>query len=323
MIALYPWQVQQAEAFKQAAIANKLSHAFMFVGAKGVGKLQLAQYLTAYLLCEVPASAPCGQCSACHWFTQGTHPDYYHLHLLEKSAVIKVAQIRQLIDSLNQTAQQGGYQVAIVEDADKMNSAASNALLKTLEEPAGQVVIILLASSTAGLPATILSRVQNLYCDASPEKALPWLAEQHPDVSTLAVLLSLAHGAPLQVAELIKADILALRDNVLKDLYYLFAAKKTPVTIAAVWAKQPVKQLIDLLIFCFSDVLKLQQGASAAVCNTDALKALTYFSTSLSADAIKAYLVQLFSAKEKLSHGIKLNEQLLLEHLLIYFLFDG
>jgi DNA polymerase III subunit delta' len=145
----YPWQAAERKRLVQQREADKMPHALLLSGARHLGKRDFALCMAGYLLCGTPvAGDPCGTCANCHLVAAGTHPD---LRLIEPegSKLIKIEQIRELTDWVNQTAQRGGFKVALIHPAEQMNLNAANALLKSLEEPSAGTVIILVSETPA------------------------------------------------------------------------------------------------------------------------------------------------------------------------------
>nr|MCH9769317.1 DNA polymerase III subunit delta' [Gammaproteobacteria bacterium] len=235
---IYPWQQTQWQQQIDAVKQNKLAHALMLVGPKGVGKNHFARNLAQRVLCGIAGEKPCGSCRDCELFAVGNHPDFINLELLENSKSIKIDQVRELTRALNQTSQRGGYQVAIIHAADTLNQASANALLKTLEEPPGEVLIILLVEQTGRLPATIHSRCQRMNFSAENNLAVQsWLRQKLPHEQDLELLLKLANNAPLQAIALSEADIFKVRTLVLSQLQALVESKIDPVGAAEVLLK--------------------------------------------------------------------------------------
>lgn len=140
---------------------GKAPHALLFVGEKGIGKRLVAETFAAALLCE-KGDALCGQCASCKAVKSASHPDLIVLEpeIRGKSnPAIRIEAVRALEENLSRKAQLGERRVVIIDDADLMNEAAANSLLKTLEEPTGEIVFILIAKSRESLLSTILSRV--------------------------------------------------------------------------------------------------------------------------------------------------------------------
>jgi DNA polymerase-3 subunit delta' len=191
-----------------------LPHALLIEGPRGVGKGILARAFAAALLCERPTERrrACGACPACGWFLAGNHPDVRLLAPADDSTEtpegrterarheIKIEQVRELADFVTLGSHRAGRKIVLADPADTLNMAASNALLKTLEEPEGQTVFLLVAPAGSGLVPTIRSR-----CVAFPvaaparDEALAWLLGRLPDIAPAEVgrWLDLTSGAPL------------------------------------------------------------------------------------------------------------------------------
>lgn len=147
--------------FREAIQSGKLSHAYIFTGEEGFGKHMLAERVAAAIECESEGEKPCGMCMQCMQASVGSHPDI--VHVVPEKNTLGVNDIRnQLVNDIQIKPYEGRYKVYIIGDADKMNEAAQNALLKTLEEPPEYAVIILLAVNTGSFLQTILSRCLTL-----------------------------------------------------------------------------------------------------------------------------------------------------------------
>ena len=144
--------------FKNAIKLNKISHAYIINGEKGMGKKTIAKAFSMTLMCERHGESPCMECHACRQAMTDNNPDIrWVTH--EKPNVISVDEIREQINTDVQIKPySSNYKIYIVDDADKMNQAAQNALLKTIEEPPLYVVILLLTGNKDMLLSTILSR---------------------------------------------------------------------------------------------------------------------------------------------------------------------
>lgn len=141
--------------------AQRLPHALLFLGVQGIGKCMVAKVLARTLLCANGGDAPCGVCASCRAMETGTHPDFLYLAPTVRSkgsAMIRMEDMQAALTSLSRKPTYAEQFVAIIDDADRMNDVAANRLLKTLEEPQGDVTFILVAGSRAGLLSTIVSR---------------------------------------------------------------------------------------------------------------------------------------------------------------------
>ena len=197
----YPWLDPERHALNQALDDQRLGHAPMFLGSPGVGKRALADWLVRRILCLQPVEGePCGECHACTLIANATHPDLFRLALLEDKSEILVDQVREFIASLSLTPSIGDRRIGLIVPADRLNRNAANALLKTLEEPSGEVWLVLVTDNEDNLPVTVTSRCQRRYVPVpDPATAMDWLTERHGDRAgrDCQLALELADGAPL------------------------------------------------------------------------------------------------------------------------------
>ncbi len=202
-MTMYPWQHAAWASLQQ--MRERMPHAILFHGPLGVGKADFLESFAQALLCENarPDGHACGACASCGWFLQNNHPDYRRVRpeALEdepsaeseeggestaksKSAKapskeIKIEQIRALGDFMNISTHRQGLRVVVLYPAEALNMPASNALLKTLEEPPPGTVFLLASNSLDRLLPTILSRCRKFALPMpSHEEALAWLKEQ-------------------------------------------------------------------------------------------------------------------------------------------------
>lgn len=148
----------------QSAIAmGKVSHAYILDGEKGSGKNFLADIFAAALQCEEKGTSPCGKCTSCRQAEGKNHPDIIRI-THEKPNIISVDDIRQqLCGDIMIKPYKGPYKIYIVDEAEKLNVQAQNALLKTIEEPPAYAVILLLTTNAESFLPTILSRCVTLH----------------------------------------------------------------------------------------------------------------------------------------------------------------
>ena len=227
-----PWHDRQWQRIERGIRAGKVPHALLLRGAAGVGKALFAARLAAALLCRSEDDLPCGECEACRLCAAGSHPDRIDVTLEKDRREIVVDQVRDLIHTVGLTARFGRYKVVIVDPAERMNRHAANTLLKTLEEPPGATVFLLVSSSPALLLATIRSRCQTIdFPAADPGVALEWLRGRVPDP---AAALALAHGAPVRAVELSEGGLIEVREGLERDVDTLLAGGD-PMAVAARW----------------------------------------------------------------------------------------
>lgn len=259
---IYPWQQPIWQTLQQCRQQHRMPHALLFSGAEGVGKQQLALTLANAMLCTQPDANgfACGHCKTCHLTKAGSHPDFRMIAPEEKAQTIKIDQIREVVDFVNETALLGGYRVIVINPAAAMNVNAANALLKTLEEPTPNTLIILISHQSMRLPATITSRCRRVHFH-KPEKnaALSWLNNQlQPAAMNSELLLSLAENGPLKALKLQENDIIALRHDLHQCLLAISQKKTDPLEAATKWQDQDLPVLFHWLLSWLKDVLRLK-----------------------------------------------------------------
>lgn len=212
-----PWQARHWSDWMQLLRSRRLPHAVLITGMAGLGKRHLSEALVQAVLCNSADSRPCGACKSCQLLIAGSHPDLRIVEPEDKSKAVKIDQIRGLVRFLSGTSQQGGWKCVIVDPADSMNPYAANALLKSLEEPPGDSLIVLVSSNPGRLLPTLRSRCRLITMDLpSREQALTWL---EPRVGERAVdLLDFARGAPLRALSAYESNALEGRAEMLAAL---------------------------------------------------------------------------------------------------------
>lgn len=142
---------------QNAIKTNQVGHAYLFCGPRGTGKTTMARLLAKAVNCENPENAPCEQCANCKAAIEGTHPDIIEINAANET---HVEDIRDLIERSKLAPMMGKHKVYIIDEVHQLSSAASSALLKTLEEPPENVIFILATTDPQKLLPTIISRCQ-------------------------------------------------------------------------------------------------------------------------------------------------------------------
>ncbi|MEZ5462171.1 DNA polymerase III subunit delta' [Dokdonella sp.] len=248
---------------------NELPHAVLICGDAGLGKRSLANALASAALCEARQADghACGICKSCQLLTAGSHPDHILVGFEARDdgklrSEITVEQIRQLSQRLSLSTQYGGLQIVIIDPADKMNTSAANALLKTLEEPSASTVIVLVSDHPAHLSATIRSRCQRIELKV-PERAraMEWLVEQGISIELAEQALESALGNPGEALGAISNEVLGLRGECARDLLELNTARTSALTVADAWAAdRPAERLWHAAVIARDEALRLADG---------------------------------------------------------------
>ncbi|HYF60346.1 MAG TPA: DNA polymerase III subunit gamma/tau, partial [Burkholderiaceae bacterium] len=143
-------------ALVHALSSNRLHHAYLFTGTRGVGKTTVSRILARALDCETgPTATPCGVCGACTGIEQGRYPDYVEMDAASNRGVEEMA---QLLEQVVYAPVAGRYKVYMIDEVHMLSGHAFNAMLKTLEEPPAHVVFILATTDPKKVPVTVLSR---------------------------------------------------------------------------------------------------------------------------------------------------------------------
>lgn len=318
---IFPWQTKQWQMLHERFVQDAIPHALLFTGPLGVGKRLFAEAFAKKLLCTqfVKNHYACNECHACQLIHANTHPDFAIVMPEEKNAPIKVDQIRAITEVLGKTAQLSRYKIVIIDPAEVMNIAASNALLKTLEEPTANTVILLLSSRTTSLPATIRTRCQAVRFETPAwEDAKLWLETKlaHDTTEKANLLLAIAEGAPLRALRFAEGGSLPKRVQLLNELIGVSEGKKDPVQLATEWNRIAFEQVIEWLLSWTIDIIRLQFGCPVNVVrNSDLAESFRKINNKHIIHDWFFYLDQLYQLERQLRTKVNLNTLLWLERL--------
>lgn len=317
-MSIYPWQKQQWNLVYQRYRQGNIPHSLLLAGPNGLGKFEFSRHVASMLQCRQPDEQghSCGQCKGCLLLKAGTHPDMHVVTPEEDSKTIKIDQIRKLCDVMAGKPQLGGYRVAIINPAGAMNINAANGLLKTLEEPGSNTVIMLVCSRPGALPATIRSRCQKVVFQAPDfEISKEWLKNHHVN-SDFPLLLGLAQGAPLEALACINEGRLEDRGVFIKEFTGLKQGIQNPLEMADTWKKKHPEYCIHWMMTWVMDLIRLKSAVGMdRLINNDSSEHLQPLAKQLD-------LKNLFKFLDKCQSGVQqmttqVNVQLLLEDLFI------
>ncbi|BDM64684.1 DNA polymerase III subunit delta' [Shewanella sp. NFH-SH190041] len=196
----FPWLTEGFTRVIQQLRQGTLGHALLIGVEQGLGGAVLANDIAAAACCLQPSAlGACGHCKSCQLFNAGNHPDCYPVRA--DGNQIKVDQIRELCQKLTATAQQGGRRIAVIYECERMNTAAANALLKTLEEPGKETLLILQSQTPGRLLPTISSRCQRLKFVAPDLTTLAQWLTRHWGIEEDILWALPVVGGPLPLAE--------------------------------------------------------------------------------------------------------------------------
>jgi DNA polymerase-3 subunit delta' len=244
-----PWQLELWSRREHQLSCDQMPHALLLSGTRHIGKERFALALARCLLCGDPVDGMnCGTCHACELSARGSHGDLRWLAPEDTSRVIKIDQVRDVVEFSTKTASFGQRKVIVLAPADTLNANAANALLKSLEEPAEDTYLILVCHRLHAVPATIRSRCQIVRL-AQPTRtaSLEWLDSFTGERGESERLLALGEDRPLLAASLYRdggADLLAAQQAALVEL---LAGRVSAPEFAALLEVDTVEQTLDRL----------------------------------------------------------------------------
>ncbi len=312
-----PWLEAPWRRLQERRTGDRMPHALLLAGPGGVGKALFARELAEALLCTAPRSdgRACGACRACRLIDAGSHPDLFRLEPIEGRA-IPIEGVRALREVLALRSQYGGWRIAWIAAAERMTSAAANALLKTLEEPGPQSLLLLVSDRPDLLPATVRSRCQRLVLPIPPRaQALGWLAGRE-EVTEAERWLTLAGGAPFAALERIRSGAVDPRPELVQDLAAIAAGRADPLVAAERCAARGAADSLRWISSCVMDMIRLRCCRQpVALRNPDLREPLQRLAAGCPPERLFHYLDRLNAGGREAQSSI--NDQLLLEDVLI------
>ncbi|MGS2743200.1 DNA polymerase III subunit delta' [Halomonas sp. LS-001] len=318
MTSILPWHQHVWAQLMRMQQGQRFPHALLLHGPHGVGKQRLAEALVAHMLCAQPAERPCGHCHSCKMLASGYHPDLLRISPEEGKRQIRIDPIREVNRFVSQTAQQSGYRVIVISPAEAMNIAASNALLKSLEEPGDKTLFILLSDVPSRLLPTIRSRCQ--------QWSLPtvgfadcrgWLIEQLHNEEDAHFWWQVSGGLPLLAVELAAPEQRALRHQ-LHDSFEQLMRGAEPVSEAARLDRQALDAILWYGIAWLEDLIRFGlSGNESGLHNADLIP---LYRQALKNGRVQDWFRLLDYAREQrrlLAVGANPNPQLVLEAWLV------
>lgn len=327
-----PMAWHEDEFARLAGATDRLPHALLVRGARGIGKLAFAQALAQALLCESPTADghACDACGACAWFAAGAHPDYRQIEpesadeseggeegearqsgKKPKTAIL-IHQVRALADFVVLSSHRGGPKIIVVHPAEAMNPNAANALLKNLEEPPPRTHFVLVTHRPHQLLPTIKSRCRQVALSVpSTSDAIAWLAAKGVRNAELA----LAHtgNAPLLALELDDSEYWGARAAFLRHL----CAPDLDVLSAADAARDlPIPNVVAWLQKWSYDIVSHHTLGTIRY-NPDQRDALARTAAQVDALAALRFHREMVKLQPVVHHP--LNARLFVEHLLLAY----
>jgi len=298
-----------AELLRSAIKNNRLAHAYIFLGPSGTGRFLTAITLAKALNCVTDSGDSCDACRSCHLIDLGNHPDVKVA--APERMVLKIEQIRDIQQDVSLLPYSGRKKIYILKDAETMNDESANAFLKTLEEPAGEVIFILIADNLSGLLSTIVSRCHVVKFRLLLPGQVIEILSQHgiePDSARLAAVV--AEGQVDRALELTKSALRQQREHIFRSLPKL--SIKDPREIFNLSKelssdRRKADELLDLIFIWFRDLLifKEKEDRSLLV-NSDMVDDITAQAGLFSAGSLQRIIERLARTKRMLWSNVNL-----------------
>jgi DNA polymerase III subunit delta' len=285
----HKWAV---DLLKAHVVQGEVRHAYLFTGPQGVGRRTLALRLAQAINCITPPSPgeACQVCTVCTRIWRGLHPDLEIVSAEREGGIIKVDQIRELQHRLSLAPYEARYRVALLQRFEEANDSASNALLKTLEEPPQQVVIMLTAESSDRLLPTISSRCEVIQLRAVPPDILQEELQHTLGIAAeqAGVLANLSGGCPGYAKQLHEQpDRIEKRQIWLDDHHNLLSANLFTRFVYAYSIskdRENLRDFLHILLSFWRDVLLIATGVRTHLYNPDRLGEIENLATTLGMD---------------------------------------
>jgi DNA polymerase-3 subunit delta' len=332
-------QEQAVSALSRALAEGRPSHAYLFAGPSHVGKFTTTVQFAQALNCR-GEDPPCRRCRQCYLIEQGSHPDVevvtvgglcdesgpeHRDHSADGSRDIRICQVRRLERIVSRTPFEGRYRVLIIDPADALNVEASNAFLKTLEEPPPSLVLILVTSREESLLPTVLSRCRRISFSLMPISEVEAALQEEWSVPPQdAGLLARLSGGRLgwAVAAWEDETLLPARASLLEDAYRLTTvgrderfAYAAEVATRFSRDREGVLGVLDLWRDWWRDVLLVASGCPDIVANVDGLDRLGLLARKYTIEEVEYVLQSIARTRRGLLDNV--NPQLALEVLML------
>lgn len=257
--------------FKNSIENKRISHAYLFEGSEHLGKRTIALWLAKILECQDRKDGkPCNECRSCRDIDKNQHPDVIVISVPENKNDISIGQIRGLRRGLSLSAHSSLYKIAIIDSAEKMTDEAANALLKTLEEPRGNVVLILITNMVSVLLGTILSRCQEIkFRTVKRQEIEDYLLKKGHDKKEAEIISRLSLGRPGIAIDLSESKIADNFSNQELTEFLNFLSISYPERCKfiekTIKKEIALNELLDKWLNWFRDLFFIKRGAKDLV----------------------------------------------------------
>jgi len=257
------------EVLRRSLKSGKIAHSYLFEGVPGSGRKKTALTLIQGLFCTVLPDDACGECPSCRKIDAGNHPDIHLIAPLPDKRDLSIEQLREMQHVLSLRPYEAPRKACIIDPAERMSVSAANSLLKTLEEPPGNALIVLLTENAGMLLSTVRSRCQLVrFAPLSPEHVQSLLERNGMAPEAAALVAPMSGGSLLRALELDNEALVARRETVLSRVERLDIHKIATVFDAAEELsgnREATIELLDMLLSFYRDAVHLGTGSGEIV----------------------------------------------------------
>ncbi|WP_027406064.1 DNA polymerase III subunit delta' [Anaerovibrio sp. RM50] len=316
---------QNIERLKTLCREDMVPHSMLFFGIDGIGKMLAAQAMAATLLCHHPVDGnACGECPSCKALIAGTHPDFFTVEPEEKG-IITIGSVREMQGKIARVPIMSKVRAVIIDDAQTMNDAAANSLLKTIEDPGGEIYFILVTNSTMALLETIISRcMREEFAGLSPEDISSVLVKQGVAEQQARYLATFADGSVRQAILLNDEEGTSLQKSAVEffencaghelDMEMVWSQGKSLGALGKK-EKDKLKQWFSFLAMVIRDQLVLYSGSEIILYNQTDISRINKLTGQLSQHQLIALLKLVREYQGRLRYSV--SPQLMVESFII------
>lgn len=307
-----PGQDKTKKHLQDSIKKERISHAYLFTGSRGLGKLELAKEFAKTIFCKEGNTDSCDQCISCRKLEHKNHPDFNIIEVKEGHKMILIDQIRDLQKEINYKPYESEYKVYIINQAAKLTEQAQNSLLKTLEEPPEYAVIILICEETNQLRPTIVSRSQLVRLYNQPQKIITNYLRKETKLNDqdLKLFTVLAKGRYKKALNLVTKDnFIKNREDIInfileiedKDTYQIFNFTERLTELS-----KTDFPLFELILSIFRDLLIIiEKNQEENLINFDYREILKENKNKYKTDSIYKLASDINKYKDYLNKNIK------------------
>lgn len=317
---LYPWLLQIYKNIIQQHQLHRSHHATFIKTQKGLGSLKLIWCISRWLLCLKPTGINfCNKCHGCKLMLFGNHPDWYNFNI-KNNNIFTVDSIREMNNKIFKQSQQGGEKIIVLSNTEKLTEAATNSLLKTLEEPPKNTWFFLINYNNFYLYPTLNSRciIYKLF-PPTEKDSLDWLRIETKKTDAFNLIaLRINHGSPISAKKFINEEIWKERINFYYQLFVALKDKKL-LKLLPLLCKNNVFFKIDWICFLLIDSIKFKFIENKFLINFDQEKLIEFLSFNCTNIVLDNSLKTWMRCKHRLLNISGINhELLLLEQLIVW-----